>query len=104
MNDRGWVAVIFGRRHDAVFSVAGVKGGDADHQGRGSVSTTGVSDRKGLRHRSGSSGGDHPRATGTRRVRPRAAITAQSKPKRLVTSTADLRKHRPVAGGLVKGS
>jgi hypothetical protein len=32
-DDRGRVAVIFGRPHDAVFAVAGVKGGDADHQG-----------------------------------------------------------------------
>ena len=38
MNDRGRVAVIFGRRHDAVFAVAGVKDRDADHQGGGEFS------------------------------------------------------------------
>jgi len=91
MNDRGRVAVIFGRRHDAVFAVAGVKDRDADHQRGGEVPTTGVSDRKGLRQPSGSclGGGDHPRATGARCVRPRAAITARAKPKRPRARVAD---------------
>ena len=37
----------FGRPHDAVFAVAGMKGGDADHQGGGEVPATGWSDRDG---------------------------------------------------------
>jgi hypothetical protein len=91
MDDRCGVAVIFGRRHDAIFAVAGMKDGDADHQGGCEVPATGVSDRKGLRHRSGSclGGGDHPRATGARCVRPRAAITAQAKPERPHARVAD---------------
>jgi hypothetical protein len=50
-----------------------------------------VSDRKGLRHRSGSclGGGDHPRATGARCVWPRAAITAQAQPERPHARVAD---------------
>ncbi len=84
MDNRCGVAVILSRQHDAVFAVAGMKDGDADHQSGGEVPATGVSDRKGLRHRSGSclGGGDHPRATGARCVWPRAAITAQAKPER----------------------
>lgn len=91
MDDRCGVIVIFGRRHDAVFAVASIKDGDADHQRGGKVPATGVSDRKGVRHRSGSclGGGDHPRATGARCVRPRAAITAQAKPERPHAGVAD---------------
>ena len=90
-NDRGRVTVVFCRRHDAVFVVADVKDRDADRQRDGDLPVTGVSDRKGLRHRSGSclGGGDHPRATGTRCVRPRAAITAQAQPERSHARVAD---------------
>jgi hypothetical protein len=45
VDDGGGVTVIFGRRHDAVFAVAGMKDGDADHQRGGEVPATGVSDR-----------------------------------------------------------
>ncbi len=38
------VAVIFGRRHDAIFPVPGVKDGDADDQGGGEVPAMGVGD------------------------------------------------------------
>ena len=91
MNDRGRVAVVLCRGHNAVFAVAGVKDRDADHQRGSEVPAAGVSDRKGLRHRSGSclGGGDHPRATGARCVRPRAAITAQAKQKRPHARVAD---------------
>ena len=91
MNDRGRVAVIFGCRHDAVFAAAGVEDRDSDHQRDGEIPATGVSDRKALRHRSGSclGGGDHPRATGARCARPRAAIIEQAKPKRPHARVAD---------------
>jgi hypothetical protein len=50
-----------------------------------------VSERKGLRRRSGSclGGGDHPRATGARCGRLRAAITSQAKPERPHAGVAD---------------
>jgi hypothetical protein len=45
VDDRCGVAVIFGRRHDAVFAVASMKEGDADLQRGCEIPATGVSDR-----------------------------------------------------------
>src|SRR6266568_4732783 len=50
MKDAGGIAVELGRRHDPEVAVAGLKNGNADHEGRREIPCPRVSGFDGLRH------------------------------------------------------